>query len=525
MNLDQRQHIKKHLDILLRRKRIIISCLLLVTAMGIGHYLIKPKIYKSTALIKYERHSVNPSVMSPDDIRTSTKDVVETITQQIMSRSSLEGIIKEFGLYTDMQQSLPMEEVVDIMRQHHIESELMPKGDVIEVSYKGSDQNKVVQVTNALASKFIEENLQVRQDRASQTSTYIRDELSMAKEGLDKKELIMRDYKLKYYNEMPDQLTNNMNRLISLQEQYQSNQTTSHELERTKLMVQEQISTRQDMLATSSSGSASVATNSSEMTGGINDLYQYRAKLKTLETRYTEKHPEIKRIKKIISDLERQYGTSENKKQSSGQAQEIAGQQFQPLLQGLKNQIKEIESNLVRLKEEREDLAKQIEIYNQWIASTPIREAEWAALTRDYDQLNLHYEKLLTESLQADSAQSLENQLKGSQFKIIDSAHFPEKPFEPNFKKIIALAIGLGLTLGGALALSLEFLSTSFKDPNELENFLNIPVVCALPLIKTKAEITHDKIKNAALNLALLLAAAAILGAGVFLWKQGMIIL
>lgn len=524
MNLDQRQHIKKHIDILLRRKRIIIACLLLVTAMGIGHYLTKPKVYKSTALIKYERNSVNPSVMSPDDIRTSTKDVVETFNQQIMSRSSLEGIIKEFDLYTDMQKSVPMEDVVDIMRQNHIESQLLQNGNVVQVSYKGRDQNKVVQVTNALASKFIEENLRLRQDRASQTSTYIRDELKMAKEGLDKKELIMRDYKLKYYNEMPDQLTNNMNRLISLQEQYQSNQTNSHELERTKLMVQEQISNRQEMLSTSSPGSSSVATYSSEMKGGINDLYQYRAKLKTLETRYTDKHPEIKRIKKIISDLERQYDVSENEKQSSNQAQEVVSQQFQPQLQGFKNQIKEIENNLVRLKEEREDLAKQIEIYNQWIAATPIREAEWAALTRDYDQLNLHYEKLVTQSLQADSSQSFENQLKESQFKIIDAAHFPEKPFEPNFKKIIALAIGLGLTLGGAMALSLEFLSTSFKDPNELENFLNIPVVCALPLIKTKAEITHDKIKNAALNLALLLAAAAILGAVAFLWKQGMII-
>jgi polysaccharide biosynthesis transport protein len=59
----------------------------------------------------------------------------------------------------------------------------------------------------------------------------------------------MRDYKLKYYNEMPEQLVNNMNRLSALQVQYQNNQTSSHELERTRLLVQEQISTRQDFLA------------------------------------------------------------------------------------------------------------------------------------------------------------------------------------------------------------------------------------------------------------------------------------
>ena len=527
MNLDQRQHIKKYLDILLRRKRILIACLLLGTAIGIGHYLTKPKVYKSTALIKYERQSVNPSAMSPDDIRTSTRDVVETISQQIMSRSSLENIIKEFGLYTNLQKSLPMEDIVDMMRQNHIESQLMQRGDVIEVSYKGTDQNKVVQVTNALAANFIEENLRFRQDRASRTSTYIRDELNMIKEALDKKELIMRDYKLKYYNEMPDQLTNNMNRLIALQQQYQNNQTSSNELEQTRLMVQEQVSIRQGTPVPSASRPGQGGADASSMSGGINDLYQARAQLKSLQTRYTEKHPEIKRLKKIISDLEQQYGVADvgDGKEATGPVPGSTSQQFDPQTQGLRNQIKEIENNLARLREEREGLVKQIQVYEQWIAATPIREAEWAALTRDYDQLNLHYERLVTESLQADSAQSLENQLQGSQFKIIDSAHFPEKPFAPDFRKIIALAIGLGLSLGGAIALSLELLSTSFKDPNELEKFLSIPVVCAVPLIRTKNEIAKAKLLHGALDLTLLLSAAAILGMAIYLWKQGMIII
>ena len=454
-------------------------------------------------------------------------DAVETISQQIMSRSSLENLIKEFGLYADLQKSLPMEDIVDKMRQYHIESKLKERGDVIEVSYHGSDQNKVVQVTNALAAKFIEENLRFRQDRASQTSTYIRDELNMAKESLDKKERIMRDYKLKYYNEMPDQLTNNMNRLIALQEQYQNNQTSSHELERTKLMVHEQISMRQGLSFPPPPQPTQGAPDSSAMTGGIRDLYEAQTKLKNLQSRYTEKHPEIKRLNKIIRDLEKQYGVTggENAALPSGPEQTSASQQYEPQIHGFRNQIKEIESNLSRLKEEREDLAKEIEKYNQWIASTPIREAEWSALTRDYEQLSVHYERLVTESLQAESAQSLENQMKGSQFKIIDSAHFPEKPFEPSFKKIIALAIGLGLALGSTIALSLEFFSTSFKDPNELEKFLNIPVICAVPVIQTKNELTKAKLMHAAQNFLLLLAATVILGTTLYLWKQGIIII
>jgi polysaccharide biosynthesis transport protein len=133
--------------------------------------------------------------------------------------------------------------------------------------------------------------------------------------------------------------------------------------------------------------------------------------------------------------------------------------------------LKELEVSIARLKEEREMLVEQINKYEKWIAAAPVREAEWSALTRDYEQLNDHYQRLVTLSLQAESAQSLENQLEGSQFKIIDAAHFPEKPFKPDFKKIMLLAVGIGLAAGGGIALGLELVSTSFKDPVEMESY------------------------------------------------------
>ena len=132
MNLEQRRLILKNLDILLRRKKIIIFFLLLGITCGLGQYLRMAKIYKSSSLIKYQRQSINPTAMSPDDIRTRTRDVVNTVSQQIMSRTSLEGIIKEFDLYTDMQKTIPMEDIVDTMRKDHIKTQLLQGGDIFE---------------------------------------------------------------------------------------------------------------------------------------------------------------------------------------------------------------------------------------------------------------------------------------------------------------------------------------------------------------------------------------------------------
>ncbi len=245
METQQIQSIKQLVDVAGRRKAIIISCLLISLAIGLGAYLIQPKVYMSTCLLSYQQQNINPSKMSPE-INTQIKDVVSTLTQIISSRTSLEEIITTEGLYKKERENLPMEDVVEAMRRN---IDIIPskEGDTFSISFTGSNPNQVVRVTNSLSSRFIEENMKYREERASETSTYTKDELAMVKEMLDSKEAIMRDYKLKYYNEMADQRTTNTERLIALQTQYQSRQDSIQNLEQTRVLMRDQINTiRQD---------------------------------------------------------------------------------------------------------------------------------------------------------------------------------------------------------------------------------------------------------------------------------------
>ena len=53
----------------------------------------------------------------------------------------------------------------------------------------------------------------------------------MAKKVMDEKENAMRDYKMKYYNEMPEHREANMSQLTALQVQYQGRQDSIQDLE------------------------------------------------------------------------------------------------------------------------------------------------------------------------------------------------------------------------------------------------------------------------------------------------------
>ena len=475
----------------------------------------------------YQQQKINPTKMSPD-LQKHIGEMLNTISQQVTSRSSLEKIIKKFDLYPGLRQQLPMEDVVEYMRNRNISIRLQ-KGDIFTVSFQGKNPKRVMNVTNELAAKFIEENLRFREERASETSAYVKDELNMAKESLDKKEAIMRDYKLKYYNEMPQQLPINMDRLSALQEQYQNNQNNMQNLENTRLLVLEQISMRKDMLAKNANEILMLKKSESPAsTESYANLAEAQKALDELLIRYTDQHPDIKRLKKQIEKMKENEGQNETAKADgsgrSANTDKFTSGPADHQIEKLYVQLKEIEFNINGMKAEKTKILKQIDKYQEWVDAAPVREAEWSALTRDYNELKKHYENLVAQNLVAESAETLERRQKGSQFKIADPAHLPEKPFKPDFKKIILFAALLGLGLGGAISFSLDFFDTSFKNAKELEAYLGLPVTIAIPMLFTEKEKRKKKIISI-VWASVLICAFVVIGSGItYLMAKGIII-
>jgi polysaccharide chain length determinant protein (PEP-CTERM system associated) len=522
MENQQRQQIKKYTDLLFLQWKLIVACLLVAMTVGLGVYLRMPKVYQSVSMLSYERQQINPSRMAPERDNQRLKDTISTLSEVVLSRNNLEGIINQFDLYPKLRQALPIEDVIELMRKY-IKISPSTRGDTFSVYYEGGEQAKVMKVTNALAAKFIEENLKYREIRASETSKYTQDELNLSKSVLDKKEQIMRDYKLKYYNEMPEQRESNLSRLNALNGQYQGIQDSIQELERTKVMIQEQINLRQRLAANSIGSTLTPATRSNQQLTPWQRLEQQRSHLAALQVRYTDKHPEIRRTKKMIAKMEADLA---GKKPPSGAEKSTRPGQLEDIeISNLRIQLREISSNIKELHESKTEILESIPQYEKWFAAAPVREAEWNALTRDYNELRRHYDYLVSQNLEASSAELLERKQKGSKFKIIDPARFPDKPFKPNFLKLMVLAVGAGLGAGLGLALVTDFIDTSFKNAPEVEKYLGIPVVSSIPYIALHEEAGKNRMKMVLWSAGFLLYAGILLAALVYFWLQGRIIL
>ena len=245
--------------------------------------------------------------------------------------------------------------------------------------------------------------------------------------------------------------------------------------------------------------------------------------------RYTPEHPEVKRLERRIERLESEAEAAQTAIKPEGDERQsgetVSANIRNSRISELANQLRQIDIKLKTMRKEAEKVQRQMEQYQGWIDSAPAVEAEWSALTRDYEELKQYHDELLSRSLAAEAAQNLEVRQKGSQFKIVDSAYLPKVPMKGTFLKVLLIAVFAGLALGGTTVAGLDFVNSSFKEAEDVEDYLGLPVACALPLIVTETEQKRNRIKSVLWSCFFMVWFIGLTAAAAYFWHQGEIII
>jgi polysaccharide chain length determinant protein (PEP-CTERM system associated) len=473
--------------------------------LGTGIYaLVAPKVYRASTLVLVTPQKVPEALIKPT-ITSSIEDRLQSIGQEVMSRTRLEQIIAEFKLYPKEAKSLSKEEVVELFRKDiQLEIKGLSKSQsktegYFVISYVGENPQVVTLVTNKLASLFIEENLKFREQQAQGTVEFIASELKQTKEKLDEQEKVITDYKKKYINEIPEQRDANLKVLEQLQLQHQRISEGLGKAEDRKLILQNQLSLSQKQgslfsnLDESKEGTLNSPTLSLNPAGSTEErqLMQLRILLEDLQAKYTPKHPDIQITKKKIVELEKKIRDS----RASGYGAEPAkgGKTMDPFLaqtqllqEERKNQLLATDLEIQKLKKEDARIKTMIAEYQDRIEKTPMRELALNALSRDYKNTYETYQTLIKKNVESQQAENLERRQKGEQFKVIDPARIPEKPFKPDIPKILLMGLILGIGAGLGTAFIREQMDRSFRDADDLYATLGIKVLANIPKVGEK---------------------------------------
>jgi protein tyrosine kinase modulator len=468
--------------------------LLPILVGGIGAVVwahFQPDLYRSETVILVIPQRV-PDNYVRSTVTTRLQDRLPSISQQILSRTRLERIIQDFNLYPEMRRTTFMEAVVDEMRRNIVPQ--IVKGDAFKITYVATDPLQAMQVTERLASLYIDESLKDREVLAEGTNQFLETQLQDARQRLVAHEKKLEDYNRLHGGELPTQITSNLQGLNGAQMQLQAIVDSMNRDRDRRINLERLLGDLTAQTTAASEAGASLPTGMPGPRARPNpQLETARTQLRDLELRLKPAHPDISRAKKLVEELEQKAEADAAAMELAGTPIDLAKEPPNPndpmrRIGVARDEMITLDQQIAAKEKEEARLKKVIAEYQRRIDATPTRESELIELTRDYSTIQQMYRTLLTKNEDAKISADLERRQIGEQFRVIDPARIPQQPFSPDRVRITLLGALGGLTLGIGLIALLEYRDTTLKTDEDVLTALSLPVLALVPAIRSAAE-------------------------------------
>ncbi len=505
-----------------RRLWYVVVPFFAISLAAVIYCIVVPRAYTATTVILVEQQKV-PSDYVRSTVTMNLGARLRTIQQQVKSRTRLEGIIGQYGLYDDILASGTMTDAVETFRDN-IRVNVRGGGSAFEVSFRGKNPETVRDVTDALANLFIEDNLRLRESQATGTTRFLDRELERLETELQDNETAVREFKVKYSGFLPDDMRQNETIMSHLEKQLYSINDTIEQNKDRKVVLETQLKNLERMqaqLGYLQGGEGQLREGLDQASGTPENwtspaVEELRGELKKLKTRYSEKHPDVIRLQASLTRLEEEQEIGEEFSLDASEGASLIEAQEEDV----NAQLQVISEELNDLQKEKREIKGDMEIYRHRIETGPKIQQMLTDITRSYRGIKDNYDALLQKKFRAQVAENLERAQQAEQFSVVDPAKLPDKPSKPQTRKILVLAFCLALATGLGGALLKEYLDPSFFRAKDLEDGLLIPVLVSIPLITTQRDHRGIIVKKVLSATAMVSMASILLYALYFLWKM-----
>lgn len=454
----------------LRKWFLILPAMLIITC-SVCIALLLPPVYKSESTILIKEQDV-PGDYVKTSMTSYAEQRIQSINQKVMTSSRLLELINRFDLYADLKARKTTDEIIAIMSK---DIELKPINVELpdprtgrekimtiafSISYNGKNPSKVQQVVSTITSFYLSEDIQEREQQASETVAFLTDEIQRVNVSMKEKEAQLSEFK--------------QGNIASLPEFFQLNMQTLSGAERAIEREQERLESLKDRAGYLESQLSTVKPNV-EMEEEIR-LKQLEMQLSNLKSQFSDHYPDVVNAQKEIVKVR----AIVNRKRA-----ENRGRPDNPLYVSLSSQLAGTRSDIASARVQIMQLSQQADQYRAKIAATPKVEERYNQLTAEINSLKFKYSELQQKVMEAKLSLSLQTEQKGERFTLIEPARLPEKPYKPNRLAIVLIGCVLGIGAGVGMAALAEFSDSSFRNSEVLERATGLPVLAEIPHIIT----------------------------------------
>jgi len=498
-----------------RRKWLVIAVFVPLFGAACAVVLSLPNLYRATATVFVERQQVPESYVRPS-VSAEFEARLQTINRAILDGSRLASLIKSHGLYGSTENEAPSEVIVEQVRRDiqleikFIEGRGSTRSPGFSVSYRDRDPEAAVRVANSLAALYVEENLKARGLQAAGTTEFLRVQIAETKKRLDEQERRVGDFKQRHLGELPQQMLANLATLEALNAQLRlSSDNQIRAVERREAVAAQVAEAESFRQPPEASGGSAEGPESLVLR-----LARLKQELTAAQSRYTDAHPTVIRLKAEIAALERELA-ARRPKTTSEVTPDVIAPPSQYLLR-LREALHAAESELRMLRAEDRRLRGAIAVYQARVENTPQREQQLLDISRDYDSTREAYHSLVKRYEEAQVAESMEQLQKGEQFRIHPPASFSKVVVAPNRLTLLMVALALSAGLATAVAMLAEVVDTSFHSAGDLRAYTTVPVLVRIAPIATEAALRQRRLRTRWIGAVALAAVALVAGGASF---------
>ncbi len=315
--MEQEKDFRHYWHILLTRKHYFLwpaAALVLLSAVVA---LALPPIYESTSTILIEEQQIPPDFVK-STVTGFADQRIQSLNQQILSRTRLLEIIRQFDLYPEMRRKYTQEEIIEKMREDIrvdlISAEVTDKkrgrgtkseGVTIAftIAYRGKNPDIVQRVTGNLASLYLQENLKIREQQAKTTTQFLETELKEIQERIKTIGNKITEFKAKHEGILPELQQFNLAQAERLEKEIDQLIVQIRAAEDRKIYLEGQLATvKPDTPVISATGERVMDPHSR--------LKALEVALCDLQSRYADDHPDIQKVKREMGELQKLTGGS-----------------------------------------------------------------------------------------------------------------------------------------------------------------------------------------------------------------------
>jgi uncharacterized protein involved in exopolysaccharide biosynthesis len=476
-----------------------------------------------------------PSALVPSTVTSYAQERIQSITQEVTSRSKILKLTEKYNLLPDKVKKLTTEELVDEIRKRisfqtinaeiNKESQSQPVLLTIafSISYEDEDPKKAQAVTNEIVSFYLEKNLESREKVARGTTEFLTEQLKQEKMRMDDLQSRLAAFQKDHLEELPEYSTLNMQKLERLNQRISDADMQIRSLEEqrsilkgnqamldpysssasSKVMtpserLQEVQFERAQALSKYSAGHPAVkakdqeiALLESENRGGLSydrmmdDLKDAETRLANLKSTYTDKHPEVQSTEREIKRIKVRLAESQKDRHAGSK---ITPAPTSPAYITLEAELDKLSVSISSLQAEKTQLEKDTKDLLEKLHSMPQVAKQSNEMDTEYQSAKYNFNTIEQKLLAAQVSQGMEEEKKGESFQVVEPAFLPEKPAKPNRTAIMLAGVVLALGLSVGAVAAREFSDKRIHDLEALQRITRFPVISIIPAIITEAD-------------------------------------